>query len=66
MLQKMTKRIRRARYWYVEIQFAAINQNERGCGENGLRKTPPGDERLRLGILGRLSGDDPHHIEQPQ
>ena len=58
----MTKRIRRARYWYVEIQLAAINQNERGCGENGLRKTPPGYEGLRLGILGCLSGEESHHV----
>ena len=58
--------MRCARNWHVEIQLAAIDQNERGCGENGLRKTPPGYERLRLWILGCLSGDDSRHIQQAQ
>src|SRR5262245_30915860 len=61
----MTKRIRCARNWCVEIQLAAIDQNEGSCGQNGFRETPPGHQRLRFWVLRCFSGDDSHHTKQP-
>jgi hypothetical protein len=65
MLQKVTKGVRCAHNGHVQIKLAAIDQNERGCGENRFRETPPGHERLRFWILCRFSGDDVHYIYPP-
>jgi hypothetical protein len=43
--------IRGTRDRRIGIKLAAIDQDERGCGEDGFRKAPPGDERLRLWSL---------------
>ena len=65
MLQKMAKRVRRARNWRVEIKFAPIDENEHGGGKNGFRRAPPWYERLRFWILCRLRGDNPHPLSAP-